>query len=391
MRSVAVVTVARSDYGIYRPVLQAIRRSPSLALRLLVSGMHLAPEFGNSVEQIRADGFAPIEPVEMLLASDTPTGIATSIGLGVLGFAPLFARERPDLLLVLGDRFEMWAATIAALPFAIPIAHLHGGERTEGAMDEAIRHSITKQSHLHFVATEAYRQRVIQLGEAPWRVTVSGAPALDNLQQLPLLPREALEQALGIPLEPAPLLVTFHPATLEHEQAGAQLNALLGALEEVGLPVLFTYPNADTGGRAMIDAIERWVRPRPNAWAVATLGTQRYFSAMRHAAAMVGNSSSGIIEAASFELPVVNIGSRQQGRLRGANVRDVAPDREQIVAAIREATSPRFRAGLAGMVNPYGDGHAAARIVEVLESVPLDERLIQKRFHDLPAAAGGAP
>ncbi|MEO5374473.1 MAG: UDP-N-acetylglucosamine 2-epimerase [Alphaproteobacteria bacterium] len=385
-RTIAVVTGARSDFGIYLPVLRAIRETPELDLRLMVCGMHLAPGFGDTVEDIRAAGFEPSDRIDTLLAADTPAGIAGSMGLGVLGFGQAFAARRPDLLLVLGDRYEMFAAAAAAVPFAIPLAHIHGGETTEGAFDEALRHALTKMSHLHFVATEPYRRRVVQLGEEPWRVHLVGAPGLDNLGQVPLLDDAALMARVGMALDPAPLLVTFHPVTLETEDTGDHATELMAALEALGRPVVFTYPNADTGGRRLIEAIDAYVARHADARAVRSLGTQAYFSLMRRAAAMVGNSSSGVIEAASFGLPVVDIGNRQKGRVRGENVIHAEPERMAIQAAIETATGASFREAVAGMVNPYGDGRAAGRIIEVLRDVALDRGLVEKRFYDL---AGG--
>ena len=382
MRTIGVITVARSDYGIYRPILRKIQDSPDLKLYLIVTGMHLSPEFGMTVQEIEDDGFTINDRVEMLLSSDSPEGIGKSIGLGVIGFAQLFAHFRPDILLVLGDRFEMLTGVLAALPHKIPIAHLHGGETTEGAIDEAIRHSITKMSHLHFVSTETYKQRVIQLGEAPWRVTVSGAPGLDNLSSIDFLSRHQLEVKLNLSLAQPPLLVTYHPVTLEYETTAEQIQNVLTALEQVNLPVVFTYPNADTNGRIIIEAIEQYVQSHSNSRAVQSLGTQAYFSLMKHAAAMVGNSSSGIIEAASFALPVVNIGNRQRGRVRGENVIDVGCKANEIVGGIRQAQSPKFRQRIANIINPYGTGNAASIIINQLESVMIDQDLIQKQFNN---------
>ncbi len=388
MRTIGVVTVGRSDFGIYRPVLEAIRAEPTLALRLIVSGMHLSPHYGSTVEQIEAEGFVVDERVEMLLSSDSPEGIAKSMGLGAIGFAQSFAHSRPDILLVLGDRFEMHAAALAALPFNIPVAHIHGGEVTEGAMDEALRHAITKLSHLHFTSTEEYARRVIQLGEEPWRVTVSGAPGLDNLHGMVWLNAAELKQRFGLRIDEAPLLVTFHPVTLEYTSAAYQIDELLHALLARGSSVIFTLPNADTGNSIIRQKIAAFVAAHPDsAQAVESLGTQGYFSLMRLAAAMVGNSSSGIIEAASFGLPVVNIGSRQGGRARGRNVIDVGYNHSEILDGIQRAVAPAMRQSLQGMQNPYGDGHAAQRIVSRLRDVPLDAKLIVKRFYDLPATA----
>lgn len=387
VKTVAVVTVARSDYGVYYPVLRRLNGDPDFHVRLFLSGMHLSPEFGMTGKEVEADGFEIAERIEMLLSSDSPQAIAKSVGVGVLGFAQAFAHWRPDLLMVLGDRFEMFAAVVAALPFGIPLVHLHGGESTEGLIDEAIRHAITKMSHLHFVSTERYRQRVIQMGEEPWRVVVSGAPSLDNLASTALVGREELERRLGFSMSPPPLLVTFHPVTLEYERTTDHVDQLLGALESVAMPVLFTLPNADTSGRSIISRIEAYVATHPEAKLVASLGTQLYFSAMRLARAMVGNSSSGIIEAASFELPVVNVGSRQQGRVHGPNVLSVPCETSAIAAAIQRACSDAFRQQLKGLSNPYGDGHASEVIAQTLRQLPLDDRLLKKAFHTVTAAA----
>lgn len=383
MRRIAVVTVARSDYGIYKSILHAIRMDKELELRLLVGGMHLSPEFGNTVTDIESDGFEIAAKIEMLLSSDSPEGVAKSIGLGVLGFAQAYADVRPDLLLLLGDRFEMLSAAVAALPYGMPIAHIHGGESTEGAMDEAIRHSITKMSHLHFASTEAYAKRIIQMGEEPWRVTISGAPSLDNLAKIPLLKKEALEERFGFSLKDKTLLVTYHPVTSEPEDTTHHVEELLAALKESGFALIFTSPNADHQGRSILQKIQDFVLHHPRAWFVANLGQQGYFSLMGQVAAMVGNSSSGMIEAASFGLPVVNIGSRQRGRVHGQNVLNVGYERKEISEGIRRATQPPFKLGLANMKNPYGEGQAAEKIVSKLKNVPLNRELIVKRFHSI--------
>ena len=383
MKTITVVTGARSDYGIYLPILRRIEADAELRLELMVTGMHLAPEFGHTVEQIEADGFTIRDRIPTLLASDDPEAIAQSTGLGTIGFAQAFARARPKMLLLLGDRYEMLAAAVASLPFKIPLAHIHGGESTEGAMDEAIRHAITKFSHLHFAATETYARRIVQLGEEPWRVLVSGAPALDNLSTVKLLSREELQKEFDIDVVDPTLLVTFHPVTLECDQTGQQIDELLAALDQVEANVVVTYPNADTHGRLVIERICRFAEARERVQTSVNLGTQGYFSLMSHAAAMVGNSSSGIIEAASFGLPVVNVGNRQRGRIRDRNVIDVGYGRSEIVAGIRQALSSKFQAQLTGLVNSYGDGHAAKRIIEKLKQVVLDDRLIMKRFHDV--------
>jgi UDP-hydrolysing UDP-N-acetyl-D-glucosamine 2-epimerase len=384
-RVIGVVTVARSDYGIYRSVLERIRQDPALRLHLIVAGSHLVSSHGSTVSDIEADGFAIGERVEMLLASDTPEAIATSMGVGVMRFASIYRRTSLDILMVLGDRFEMLSAVLAALPFALPIAHLHGGERTEGAIDEAIRHAMTKMSHLHFVATEEYARRVIQLGEEPWRVHVTGGPGLDQIARTSAMSREELGAIIGCELDPPPVIVTYHPETLDDRDVGSAVRALLDALDELALPnpIVFTHPNADAGREVIVKAMKEYVGAHGNAHIVVSLGTRRYLSLMSHAAVMIGNSSSGIVEAASFELPAVNIGDRQAGRMRAANVVDVPMEREAIVRAVRKALDPSFRRDLHGLRNPYGDGHAAERIVDHLRSAKLGRGLVVKRFHDV--------
>jgi UDP-hydrolysing UDP-N-acetyl-D-glucosamine 2-epimerase len=386
LRNIAVVTVGRSDYGIYIPVLRAIERRSDLSLRILASGAHLSPEFGHTVDVIVADGFKVDEKLTTLLSADTPQAIAASTGLAVIAFAQSFAQNRPDILVVLGDRFEMYAAALAALPFAIPVAHIHGGEVTEGAIDEALRHSMTKLSHLHFVATDEYARRVVQLGEEPWRVTVSGAPALDDLDSMEYLSTTELEKRFGIVLDPLPLLVTFHPATLQFENVEAQMRELLAGLEASGEPVLFTMPNADTNGRVVMRMIDEYVQARSNAQVVVNFGRQAYFSMMRRVRAMVGNSSSGIVEASSFGLPVVNVGDRQRGRMRASNVIDVPNDRARIAEAIERALSPAFHERCKNGRNPYRANRPAGEVIaERLATVALDDRLRIKTFQDLPA------
>lgn len=383
MRTVAVVTGSRSDYGLLRPILKEIRSRQTLSLRVFVSGMHLSPEFGLTVREVELDGFKIFARVEMLLSSDLPEGLAKSIGVGVLGFAQEFSRTRPDILLLLGDRVEMFAAAIAALPFTIPMAHIHGGETTEGLIDEAVRHSLTKMSHLHFVSNETHRKRVIQMGEEPWRVLESGAPGIDALLASKPLSLRALSRALDFSMEPRPLLVTFHPVTLEYGNTECHIRTLLSVLEQIRRPILFTYPNADTQGRVILRHIEAFVKTNPRAVLRANVGSRVYHSLLRHCAAMVGNSSSGLIEAPSFSLPVVNIGNRQKGRLRAHNVIDVNVDRSSILRGIRTALSPGFREGLKGLRNPYGDGRAAVRIVDALSRVVINSKLMEKTFYDL--------
>lgn len=383
MRTIAAVTVGRSDFGIYLPVLRQIEADPELRLQLIVAAAHLSPEFGLTINEVIAQGFQVDYQVPMLLSGDSPEQIAKSTGLGVMGFSGAYAALRPDILLVIGDRFEMLAAVLAAVPFKIPIAHIHGGEVTHGAMDDAFRHSITKCSHLHFATTVEHARRIVQLGEHPQRVFVSGAPGLDNLNAMELLDREELSRRLGIPLETPPLLVTYHPETLRYEQTAANIDELLAALEAIALPIVFTKPNADTNGRIVTERIAAFVKRRGDSWLFDNLGTQTYFSLMRCAAAMVGNSSSGIIEAASFKLPVVNVGIRQQGRPCSGNVVHVPNDRQAIASAVSAVLGEEFRGRMSNLVNIYGDGRAAETIVNQLKRVRLDDELLIKQFHDI--------
>jgi UDP-hydrolysing UDP-N-acetyl-D-glucosamine 2-epimerase len=383
-RRIGVVTVSRSDYGHLRPVLDGIRRAADLDLVLFAAGMHLSPEFGDTLRDIEADGFPIAERIEMLEDGDTPEAVAISTGRGVEGFARAFARQRPDLLVVLGDRFEMLAAAVAALPFALPVAHVHGGEVSEGAMDNQIRHAITKLAHLHFASAEVHAKRIGRMGEEAWRIHTVGAPGLDRLAGLATLTREALAGELKLPTEGPWLLVTFHPVTLEYRDTAVHVDELLAALEKTEGTLVITYPNADTSGRVIIDRLEEFAsRHSGRCRLVRSLGERLYLSLLSHTDVMIGNSSSGLIEAPSFGLPAVNIGARQRGRLRGANVIDVAPSREEILRGIEAARGPAFRARARAAANPYGDGRTAPRIVEVLRDIPLDARLVQKRFADV--------
>lgn len=377
-----VVTVGRSDYGSYLPVLRRIQADPELKLHLIIAGAHLLPEFGSTAGGIEKDGFEIGERVEIPLSSDSPEGIACSMGLATAGFAQSYARSCPDILVVLGDRFEMHAAALAALPFKIPVAHLHGGEITRGTMDDALRHSLTKLSHLHFVSTKKYARRVMQLGEEPWRIMVSGAPGLENLKSVRLLESGQLEAEYGLHVEPQTLLATFHPVTLEYEETETQVDELLAALEACERPVIFTMPNADTNHRVIRRRIKAFVQAHPSAQAAENLGTKGYFSLMSLVAAMVGNSSSGLIEAPSFGLPVVNIGTRQEGRVRAPNVIDAGYRREDIIEAVEKALRPEFRESLRNRTNPYFLEQASDKIVQRLKEVPLDKRLVMKRFND---------
>ena len=383
MRRIAVITVGRSDFGIYLPLLLAIDASESLSLQLVVGGMHLEERFGLTVGEIRKAGFEPVAEVPMSLREDTPESVARSMGLGVDGFAVAYGTLRPDMIVVLGDRFEMFSAVVAAKPFNIPIAHIHGGELTEGAMDDSFRHAMTKMSHCHFPSTETYGQRIVQMGEEPWRVHVVGALGIDSLRAVSLMSREELSSVLDLPPDERFILVTYHPVTLESGRTEWQVNQLLAALDRQACPVVFTGTNADMEGGVIEAKIKEYVSSHASARFFENLGTRAYASAMAVAAVMVGNSSSGIIEAATFSLPVVNIGTRQKGRTRGQNVIDVADDSAAIERGIARALSDEFRTSIQGMENPYFAVSAAEAITRVLTDMMIDDSLLMKTFHDM--------
>lgn len=385
-RTICVITGTRADYGLLRWVMEGIRDHPGLVLQVIATGMHLSPEFGLTFREIENDGFRIDRKVEMLLSSDTATGLSKSMGLGLIGFGEILQELNPDLILVLGDRFEIFSAVAVALTARIPVAHLHGGEATEGLIDEALRHAITKMSHLHFVGAEEYRRRVIQMGEDPARVFTVGGLGIDNIKQLKLLERPELEAALEFKLGPKNLLVTFHPVTLEHATARTQMEELLvalAALEDTHL--IFTMPNADTDGRILFDMIDTFVAVHPNARVFTSLGQLRYLSCMRQVDGVVGNSSSGLMEAPTFSVATINIGDRQRGRLRAESVIDCSPERSAITAALAQLYQPAFHAKLKAVRNPYGEGGASSRVVETLATVSV-EGIIKKRFFDLPAS-----
>jgi len=384
VKTICVITGTRAEYGLLRWVMEGIRQSLYLELQVIATGMHLSPEFGLTVRAIEDDGFRVDRKVEMLLSSDTAVGVTKSMGLGMIGFADALAELRPDLVLVLGDRYEIFAAAAAAMIARLPIAHLHGGETTEGAFDEAIRHSITKMAHLHFVAAEDYRRRVIQLGEQPERVFCVGGLGVDNIQRLELLDRPALEAAINFQLGPRNLLITFHPVTLEHNTSAQQMQELLTALGDLkDTHLIFTMPNADTEGRVLFQQIQDFCATHPQARAYTSLGQLRYLSCLRHVDGVVGNSSSGLTEAPSFSKGTVNIGDRQKGRLRAASVIDCEPRAAAIAEALNQLFSPGFQAQLTEVTNPYGAGGASAAIVALLEQADL-RSLLKKRFYDFP-------
>lgn len=395
MRTIGVVTCGRSDFGILLPLLRRLGRDAELRTVLYVTGAHCVREGPAFLTDTLLGSVETVLVVDMLLASDTAGGVAKSIGLGVVGFADAFCRVRPDLLVALGDRFELHAAVTAAVPFAIPVAHIQGGELTEGAFDNALRHSITKLSHIHFPSTQNSAERLAQMGEERWRITVTGALAADAIREAHLLDRPAFEQDCGLESNAAFLLVTYHPETLDESGVSERFVALRDAVSEAlsrySLQVLATMPNADTGHESIRQGWLDLAATDSRVQVVESLGSQRYYSALRYAAVMVGNSSSGILEAGVFGLPVVNVGARQEGRERGENVLDVGRAESEILAGIARALTLEFKNQARRSHHPYGKGGAAQHMVDVLRTVRLDHNLVTKRFVDLPAERSSGP
>ncbi|MGO8759190.1 MAG: UDP-N-acetylglucosamine 2-epimerase [Terracidiphilus sp.] len=375
-RRIGVVTTSRADYShLYWP-LRELSAHPEIDLGVFALGPHLAPQFGNTINEIERDGFPIQARIECLLNSDTDTGMAKTIGLAILGLADALTAWRPDLLLLIADRYEMLAPASTALALRIPVAHIEGGEVSQGAIDDQVRNALTKLAHIHFTSTDTARLRVIAMGEEPGRVYRAGAPSLDHLRRSTLLDRAALEARLGLSLSPPTVVAAWHPVTILRD-TNAEAGAFLAALAQTPGQLLFVYPNADAGSHALIERTRALAATRARTHIFVNLDAVTYWSLLGQADALVGNSSSGIMEAASFALPVVNVGIRQQGRERARNVIDAPAEVSAIRAAIDRALSPVFRSGLSGMTNPYGDGTAAETIVRVLASVPLDHLLIK--------------
>lgn len=387
-RKICVVTGTRAEFGLLRWLMQEIQHESQLELQVLATGMHLSPEFGLTYREIEQAGFVINAKVEMLLSADTATAVTKSMGLGLISYADAYERLAPDLIVVLGDRFEIFAATAAALIAGIPVAHLHGGETTEGAFDEAIRHSITKMSHLHFVAAEEYRRRVIQLGEQPERVFLVGGLGIDAIKRIELLHREALEESLDFKFGSRNLLITFHPVTLEGQISSAQQMAeLLAALDELDdTHLLFTMPNADTGGRELAAMLNEFAATRENVRVYTSLGQLRYLSCMKYVDAVVGNSSSGLAEAPSMGIATINIGDRQKGRLSASSVINCEPTQQSISEALSTVFDPSFRSTLTSTKNPYGTGGASKKIVDIIKNHDI-EILLKKSFYDIDLAS----
>lgn len=383
-RKISVVTVSRSDYGLLRPVLLELLEREFIDVELIVTGMHTDHRFGDSLTEIKIDGISIDHRVDTGRVGDDAPDVASSMGRQVIGMTEVFRKSVPDILVLLGDRFEMLAAAVASLPFNIVLAHIHGGEASFGAIDDAMRNAITKLSHIHFASTREYANRILQMGEREDRVFVSGAPGLDNLRVLSLPSAESVATAFGFRYDPnnPPLLATFHPESRSLMKPKEQIDVLLRSLSCLDVPVLFTMPNADPGGLEIAERIRQFCAQRRDAFLVANLGTANYFAMLKVARAMVGNSSSGIIEAASFSLPVVNIGDRQKGRAIGANVIHCPLDHDAVMDAVQTVLSPDFLHGIRSIGNIYGTGHAAGVIADALSSIEITPMLRAKEFFD---------
>lgn len=377
-RRIAVLTTSRADYShLYWP-LRDLSEHPDVDLHLIVMGSHLSPEFGSTVSEIEKDGFAIAARVECLLSSDTDIGMAKTIGVAVLSLADVLGQLRPDLLLLIADRYEMLAPAAVALALRIPVAHIEGGEISQGAIDDAVRNALTKLSHVHFTSTALARRRVIAMGEEEWRVHRAGAPSLDHLRRSNLLGKDEIGRLLGIDFAKPTFVVAYHPVTIARETTG-EADELYAALEKLDGQILFCYPNADAGSRTLIERTKAFLSIRERGRLFVNLSAIRYWSLLRCVDAMIGNSSSGIMETPSFAIPTVNVGIRQQGRERARNILDAAAKAKPILQQVGIALSTEFRGSLRGMTNPYGDGHAAETITSILTTVPLGSRLLIKQ------------
>ena len=383
MRKVCVVSGTRAEYGLLKWVIKGISESSKLKLQIIATGMHLSSKFGLTYKTIEKDGYKINKKIDMLLDSDTDSGITKSIGIGMMGFADALSSLNPDILLILGDRFEIFSAATSAVIKRIPIAHLHGGEATQGLIDEPIRHSITKMSHMHFVSTLEYQNRVIQLGENPENVFLVGGLGVDAINKIKYKNRNELEGQLDFSFGEKNLLVTFHPVTLETETSGKQMKALLEALDNFKeINLIFTMPNADTGNTIIFELINDFVKRRKNAKSFKSLGQVNYLSCLKYVDGVIGNSSSGLLEVPSFKKGTINIGDRQKGRVKAKSVIDCSPTKESITQAIRRMYSDQFSKVIKLTINPYGNGGASDKIVETIENISLDDIII-KEFYDI--------
>lgn len=386
MKRIGIMTGTRAEYGLLKSLMQEINKDNDLELYLIVSGMHLSPEFGMTYKEIEEDGFEINAKVEMLLSSDSPAGISKSIGLGVIGFADEFQRADLDMLILLGDRYEALSAAICALVMRIPIAHLHGGELTEGAIDEGIRHSITKMSYLHFTSTEQYRNRVIQLGENPERVFYVGALGVENIKKINLMTKEELERSIHFEIDENTVIVTYHPVTLENNTVEEQFLNLLEVLDRnPKIRMIFTKANADTNGRIVNELIDKYAAQNSErACAFMSLGQKRYLSALKYCRIVIGNSSSGIIEAPSFGKPIINIGDRQKGRICADSVINCGYTQQEIQQAMETALTKEFENKASNCRNPYEKENTAANIISVIKDYLLNDKIkLKKGFYDI--------
>jgi GDP/UDP-N,N'-diacetylbacillosamine 2-epimerase (hydrolysing) len=384
-RRIAVLTSGRSDYGLLYWTLKNMSSDPDIDLSVIVTGMHLSADFGETINTIESDGFPIAYKIETLSTSDTGKDIGESLGLGIAKLSKALSEVKPDILLLLGDRTDILAAAVASLPLLIPVAHIHGGESSEGAIDEHIRHAVTKLSHIHFTATEFYARRLMQLGEEEWRIHVSGAPGIEHIYKTNLPDPDEINKSLGINVFKPLLMMTYHPETLNPTNTLEHIQHILDAIRSTKLPVVITYPNSDMGGRLIIENINKFQSEYKKAVVTTNLGSRMYLGLLKSVSALIGNSSSGIIEAASFATPVVNIGDRQKGRLRGKNVIDVVNTKDAIIEGIKKAVDPSFVGRIKGMNNIYDYGIPSQTIVEVLKSIELSPSILRKQLIDLPS------
>lgn len=384
-RKIAVVTTSRADYGHLYWTLKELANRSQINLRLIALGAHFSPEFGQTFKEIEADGFTIDERVECLISSDSDVGMAKTIGVATLGLADVLSRMRPDILLLIADRYEMLAPASVALALRIPIAHIEGGDVSEGAIDDAVRNALTKMSHIHFTTSENSRQRVLAMGEESWRVHRVGSPSLDNLRRRQLFSSEEIETDLRINLAEQTVVVAYHPVTLAQNTV-SEADAVFAALEKIPQQIVFCYPNSDTGSHALIERARTFCAYRANSHLFVNLNHLKYWSLLKYADLVLGNSSSGIMETASLQLPTVNVGMRQKGRERPPNVLDAEPETNAILQAVEKGLSADFRRSLDGMINPYGDGHASERIAEILSTVQLGDKLLIKKAVPLEGA-----
>lgn len=383
-KNICIITATRAEYGLLSPIIKGLQSEEGIKVTLAVTGMHLSPEFGLTYKEIEADGIAIDKKIEILLSSDTPAAVSKTMALALLGFSEYFEELKPDSVMILGDRYEMLAVACAAMNARIPIIHLYGGEATEGLIDEAVRHSITKMSYLHLTSTEEYRKRVIQLGEAPERVYAVGSTGVENALHMPLFSKKELEKELGIELEKPFAVVTFHPVTLENNKSEEQFKEILAAFDaNADMNYIFTKANSDSNGRIINKLIDEYAGSRKNAFAFDSLGMKRYLSSLKYAEMVIGNSSSGLVEVPAFGIPTINIGDRQKGRVKAESVVDCEPISEEISRSIQQARQPIFRQCCNNVTNPYGNGETTKKVIAAIRNMMENPIDLKKKFYDL--------